>query len=229
MSQNAFALSLCRALALLLMLAIWPARAQEQPVDILFMRPHLSRLAAGTELTYRLERSPSDTARLGEPLSDDIKLMVRSVAASGGRDIDLRIFTGERAREVNGITDLTGNPVLVIFLDRAVSNMARLTGSKAPYFKDRMRAALRDKATSEGVRTEFEGRTLDATRIVVRPFAEDANAERMLGYQGAQFEFLVAQDAPGMLLAMKASFASSLPGAPKLEEEIVLKSSETRP
>lgn len=229
MSQNVFALLLFRALTLLFVLVSWPSQAQEQPVDILFMRPHLSRLTAGAELTYRLERSPSDTARLGEPLSDDIKLVVRSVAASGGRDIDLRIFTGERAREVNGITDLTGNPVLVIFLDRAVSNMVRLTGGNAPYFKDRLRTALRDKATSETTKTEFEGKTLDATRIVVRPFDGDANAERMLGYQRSQFEFLVAEDAPGMLLDMKSSFVSTLADAPKLEEHIFLKSSGARP
>ena len=229
MSKNAFALLLCRALMLLLVLAPWPSQAQERPVDILFIRPHLSSLPAGAELIYRLERTPYDTARLGEPFGDDIKLVVRSVAANGGRDIDLRIFTGDRAREVNAITDLTGNPVLVIFLDRAVSNMVRLTGGNAPYFKDRLRTALRDKATSEAIKTEFEGRTLAATRIVVRPFDEDANAERMLGYQGAQFEFLVAQDVPGMLLDMKSSFVSTLADAPKLEERIFLKSSSAQP
>ena len=229
MSKNAFALMLCRALALLLVLAAWPSLAQERPVDMLFMRPHLSSLPAGAELIYRLERSPSDTARLGEPFEDDIKLAVRSVGANGGRDIDLRIFTGDRAREVNAITDLTGNPVLVIFLDRAVSNMVRLTGGKAPYFKDRLRAALRDKAVSETIKTEFQGKTLDATRIVVRPFDDDANAERMLGYQGSLFEFLVAQDAPGMLLDMKSHFVSTLVDAPKLDEHIFLKSSSAQP
>ncbi|MGX5734470.1 hypothetical protein [Bosea thiooxidans] len=225
MSKNAFALLLGRALTLLLLLVSWPSQAQERPVDMLFTQPHLSSLPAGAELIYRLERTPSDPARLGEPFGDDIRLAVRSVAASGGRDIDLRIFTGDRAREVNAITDLTGNPVLVIFLDRAVSNMVRLTGGRAPYFKDRLRAALRDKATSETIKTEFEGRTLDAMRIIVRPFGEDANAERMLGYQGSQFEFLVAPDAPGMLLDMKSHFVSTLADAPKLEEHIFLKSS----
>ena len=229
MSNNAFALLLCRVLTLLLVLAPWPSQAEERPADILFMRPHLSRLPAGAELIYRLERSASDTTRLGERFEDDIKLVVRSVAASGGRDIDLRIFTGDRAREVNAITDLTGNPVLVIFLDRAVSNMVRLTGGKAPYFKNRLRAALRDKATSETIKTVFEGKALDATRIVLRPFEDDANAERMLGYQGSQFEFLVAEDAPGMLLDMKSRFVSTLADAPKLEERIFLKSSSAPP
>lgn len=50
---------------LLLVLAPWPARAQESPAEILFARPHLSGVPAGSELTYRLERSPSDTRRLG--------------------------------------------------------------------------------------------------------------------------------------------------------------------
>jgi hypothetical protein len=228
-SGKAFAFTLCRAMAALLATALWQAQAQDRPAEVLFMRPHLSGVPAGSELTYRLERLPSDARLLGEPFSDEIKLVVRSVGASGSRDIDLRIFTGERAREVNAISDLTGNPLLVIFLDRAVSNMVRLTGGAAPYFKDRLRAALRDKATSEATTAEFAGRMLDATRIIVRPFVDDANVGRMLGYGEARLEFLVAEAAPGMLLEMTSTFASSLPDAPKLEERIFLKSSSQQP
>lgn len=223
MCGKAFRFAFCWLMALLA-LAPCAAPAQDRPADILFARPHLSGVASGTELAYRLERSPSDIRLLGEPFNDDIKLLVRSVGASGTRDIDLRIFTGERAREVNGITDLTGNPLLVIFLDRAVSNMVRLTGGTAPYFKDRLRSALRDKATSEAAKAEFDGKMLDARRIIVRPFVDDANAGRMLGYGESQFEFLVAEAAPGMLLDMTSKFVSTLPDAPKLEERIFLKS-----
>jgi hypothetical protein len=225
-SGKAFAFVLCRAMTVLLAMALWPAQAQDRPAaDILFAHPHLSGVPLGSELTYRLERSPSDTKRLGEPFGDDIKLVVKSVAASGTRDIDLQIFTGERARDIHSITELTGNPVLVIFLDRAVSDMVRLTGGKAAYFKNRFRAALRDSATSEATRAEFEGKMLDATRVVVRPFVGDANAGRMLGYEGSQFEFLLAEAVPGMLLDMKSKFVSTMPDAPKIEERIFLKSS----
>lgn len=216
-------------MTMLLVLAPWPALAQGKPVEILFSQPHLSDVPAGTELTYRLERSPSDAKLLGEPFGDDIKLVVKSVAASGSRDVDLRIFTGERARDVNSITDLTGNPLLVVFLDRAVSNMVRLTGGKAPYFKSRMRAALLDQATSEATKVELEGKMLDAVRITVRPFVGDPNAGRMSGYEGSQFEFVVAETAPGMLLDMTSSFESAMPNAPNLKERIFLKSSSAQP
>lgn len=229
MSGKAFAVVLCRVMVVVLAIAPWPAQAQDAPVDILFARPHLSGVPSGTELVYRVERSPSDTKRLGEPFGDDIKLVVRSVAASGSRDIDLRMFTGERARDLMSIPDLTGNPVLLIFLDRAVNNMVQLTGGTAPYFKDRLRAGLRDKATGEATKAEFEGKMLDATRIVVRPFVDDTNIGRMLGYEGTQFEILVAEAAPGMLLDMTSHFVSTLPDAPKLEERIFLKSAGAQP
>lgn len=229
MTGKASAVLLCRIIAVVLAIAPWPAQAQDTPVDILFARPHLSGVPSGTELTYRLERAPSDTKRLGEPFGDDIKLVVKSVAASGSRDIDLRMFTAERARDVMSIPDLTGNPVLLIFLDRAVNNMVQLTGGTAPYFKDRLRAGLRDKATGEAAKAEFEGQTLDATRITVRPFVDDTNLGRMLGYEGSQFEILVAEAAPGMLLEMTSHFVSTLPDAPKLEERIFLKSAGAQP
>ncbi|KFC76087.1 hypothetical protein FG93_00227 [Bosea sp. LC85] len=229
MSGKAFAVVLCRVMVVVLAMAPWPAQAQDAPVDILFARPHLSGVPSGTELVYRVERSPSDTKRLGEPFGDDIKLVVRSVAASGSRDIDLRMFTGERARDLMSIPDLTGNPVLLIFLDRAVNNMVQLTGGTAPYFKDRLRAGLRDKATGEATKAEFEGKMLDATRITVRPFVDDTNLGRMLGYEGSKFEILVAEAAPGMLLDMTSHFVSTLPDAPKLEERIFLKSAGAQP
>jgi hypothetical protein len=224
MRGNVFAFAFSCAMAVWLAVIPSPASAQDGPADILFARPHLSGVTAGSELIYRLERSPSDVKRLGEPFGDDIKLVVRSAAANGARDIDLRMFTGERAREPMSFTDLTGNPLLVIFLDRAVNNMVRLMGGTAPYLKNSLRSALRDKATSEVAKAEFEGKTLSAIRITVRPFADDANAGRMLGYEGSQFEFLLAEAAPGMLLDMSSTFVSTLPDAPKLEERIFLKS-----
>lgn len=229
MSGQAFASVLCRAMAMMLAMASLPVQAQDAPADILFARPHLSGVPSGMELTYRLERLPSDAGRLGPPFGDDIKLTVKSAAASGARDIELRIFTGERAREPISMTDLTGNPVLVIFLDRAVSNMAQLTGGSVPYFKGRLRLGLRDKATAEPTSVALDGRTLDARRIVVRPFVDDAMTARMLGYEGSQFEFLVAEGAPGMLLEMTSKFVSTLPDAPTLEERIFLKPSWTQP
>lgn len=223
------ALAACRVFALLLAVLPSVACAQDSPVDLLFSRPHLSPLPAGAELVYRLERDPSDQSRLGEPMSDDIKLLIRSVAPDGGRDVDIQLFTGARGRTVNGITGLSGNPLLVIFLDRAVADMVRLTGGTAPYFKDRLRAGLREKATSEPAQATFDGKTLDATRIRVRPFVDDTNVARMLGYEGSEFEFLVAAEAPGMLLEMHARYSSPLAEAPRLDERILLKSWSVRP
>jgi hypothetical protein len=221
--RTTFAYALCAA-----MMAM-RAQAQDAPADILFMRPHLAGLPAGTELTYRLERKVSDTARLGAPFSDAITLSIGATASDGGREVGLRVFTGERAREVNALGGLTGNPVLVVFLDRAVANLARLTGGKPPYLKARLRVALRDQASSVAATAEFAGRSLEATRIVVRPFADGADTGRLLGYENSEFAFLLAEAAPGMLLELTASFTSTLPEAPKLEERIVLRSVATKP
>jgi len=225
------ALSLRFGLIGLLVLACmpYPASGQERPADILFSRPHLSNLPAGTELIYELERKSSDPARLGPSFNDEIALVITAAARNGGRDVDLRVFTGERERKIDSITEMTGNPLLVFFLDRAVSDMARLTGGTAPYLKDRLRAGLRDKAVSEPVKVAFEGKTLDATRITVRPFENDMNTARMLGFEGSRFEFVLAEAAPGMLLEMSSHFSSTMPDAPKLEERIVLKSAKASP
>ena len=101
------------------------------PVDALFDKPHLQNLPAGAAITYRFERIGSDERLLGPSFADDIVLTVKSVASSGARDVEISVFTGDRQRPGQIITELTGNPLLVLFLDRVVSNLSRLARGTA--------------------------------------------------------------------------------------------------
>ena len=115
------------------------------PVELLFEGQHLSELQPGAQLTYRFDRVVSDSSLLGESFSDEIKLVVTNVAPTGA-EVALSIFSGERARAIQRLPNMIGNPVLIVFLDRALHNMSQLSGIAPPYLRDRIRAGMREKA-----------------------------------------------------------------------------------
>ena len=45
------------------------------------------------------------------------------------------MYSGDRAREPQRITDMDGNPMLVVYLDSAVSHFQQLAGGDRAYLK----------------------------------------------------------------------------------------------
>ncbi len=198
------------------------AEAAAGPVDRLFETPHLAKVEKGQRLTYKLQRTVSEPKLLGLPFSDDILVDIREVTPDGHRNVDIQVFTGDRAREKREIDGLTGNPVLVFFLDRAVANFSMLGGGGKAYLKNRFRIALRSTAKIEATTATFEGKTVEAQRITVVPYALDDKRDKMNGYENARFDIVVSDAVPGYLVEMSSEFVSSQAAAPRLEERIVL-------
>jgi hypothetical protein len=191
------------------------------PVELLFEGKHLSELAPGTQITYRFDRIVSDPSLLGESFSDEIKLVVTSVTPTGA-GVALSIFTGERARSIQMLTNMIGNPVLIVFLDRALNNMSQLVGITRPYLKDRIRLGLREKAVLEPIELSYNGSKTEGFRITVIPFEGDPREGKMLGYERSKLTFVVSEAVPGKLVEMTSTYESALPGAPHLQERITM-------
>ena len=100
------------------------------PSEVLFDTPHLNKLDAGSKVSYRLEQVVSEPRLIGAPIFDDITIAVERVSDDGKRDVNVAVFTGERARPEQKLAGLTGNPLLVVFLDRAIRSYAMIAGGK---------------------------------------------------------------------------------------------------
>jgi hypothetical protein len=198
-------------------------------VDVLFERRHLANVEQGQKIVYRFQRSVSDPKYLGEPFSDDIDLTVQKIADNGTRDISMQVFHGERARPIESLPDMTGNPILIFFLDRAVNNITALAGGNRMYFKGKFRDGIRDKSKIEPVKVDYAGGKVDGFKITVSPFEGDPNALRMLGYEGARFSFTISDNVPGQFVEFTQHFESPVPDSPKLDELITLAKVEKKP
>ena len=201
----------------------WSADSMPSVSDLLFEQKDLDGLKAGDTLTYRFQRTVSERKSLGAPFSDNILVSIKKVAEEDNlRDVDLQIFTGDRARPVQELPHRTGNPVLVVFLDRVVNNFAAMAGGKTQYLKNRMRVDMRENPKIESAKIKFGGKTIEGYRVTMTPFIKDPNRHKMYGYEGSRFDVLVSDAVPGRIVEMAAVFESPLDGAPRLEERIRL-------
>lgn len=190
--------------------------------DILFDTPQLDKVEEGSALIYNFSRKVSEPKLLGPDFSDEIKLSILKAAQDGKKDVEIHVFSGDRARDPRTIEGLTANPVLVFYLDRMVANYAMLAGGNKGYLKNRFRLALRTTAKIEPVKIEYDGKTVDGHHVWVVPYINDPNKEKMSGYEGARFDFFVSDDVPGYLAELTALFESTEASAPMLDERITL-------
>lgn len=204
-------------------LAAAPAACAEtatpNAVDILFERKHLSNVAAGADLDYRFQRSVSSPELLGQPFNDDIHVEIKKVGTDGARDVLIKVFSGDRAREPQPLEGITGNPILVIFLDRSVASYMSVAGGNVGYLKEKFRAALRDRATVEPAKVLLGEKTVEAQRVTIIPYAADVNAAKMRGFQKSKFSIVLSEAVPGQFVEMQATYESTDKAAPRLEEK----------
>jgi hypothetical protein len=202
------------------------AATKPSSVDILFERKHLANVAAGSTLDYRFERKVSAADLLGQPFSDDIKIDVKKVASDGSREVVVKVFSGERARDPQPIDELTGNPILVVFLDRAIASYMSIAGGKTAYLKDKFRTAIRERATVEPVKVKLASNTVDAYRVSITPYSGDLNASKMRGYENSKFTFVVSDAVPGQFVELLATYENVAKDAPRLEERTIMAGAE---
>lgn len=189
---------------------------------VLFDAPHLANVAKGTTLAYRFERQVSEPKLLGEPFADDIKVDVVNDGDAGTKTVVVKVFTGDRGRDPQKIEGMTGNPLLVVFLDRAVNNLAMLSGGSRPYLKQKLKMSFANGAKVEPVEIAFNGASVKGNRIEVKPFVGDPNALKMMGYDGATFDIVVSDQIPGHFVTLASHYASPTKDSPKLDETIKL-------
>jgi hypothetical protein len=178
-----------------------PAGDDITPAErLIFTTDHLHGVPAQTELDYAVVSSeqPSRSADL-------VKVLVLSPDNAKG-DAQVSDHTGNVPLPNGG---LQCNPVIIYFLERDISEMQGLTGGQRRYFQQRLRLALAAGPRIETVTSEAGGKSVSARRIVVQPYLNDPNAERLAQYTAKRYTFLLADDVPGQVVLIR----TDLPGA----------------
>src|SRR5262249_39320277 len=146
-------------------------------VNLIFDHKHLSNVEQGKEIDYRFNRTVSDPQLLGEAFSDTITLKVVAAKPEGQRDVDLQIYTGERARDLQKLPDLTINPVFLVYFNQAVNSFSQLAGGQRPYLTRAFSTGW-EKAKVEPVKVDYNGKPIDAYRVSMAPYVGDQNESK---------------------------------------------------
>ena len=93
--------------------------------------------------------------------TDNITVKIESDGAPGKKNVLVQMYSGDRAREPQRITDMDGNPMLVVYLDGAVSHFRQLAGGDAAYLKGMFKKYLGDGATIAPVTITYKGQQVD--------------------------------------------------------------------
>lgn len=190
--------------------------------QLIFDPPHLELVQKGSEVTYKFERKVSDEKLTSPGYTDEIRVGVFKVAADGKRDVSLQVFTGDRARAAWSETGMTGNPLLLWYLDNCINQFRSVAGGDRDFLKNTFKVALRDKSTFEDVKAEFDGKSVDAVRVSVVPFADSKDIKKMRGFEKSKFSILLSPAVPGYFLEMASELQSTEGSSPKVNEKISL-------
>jgi hypothetical protein len=209
-------------LAMICLSAAGAAGETPKPAELLFDRPHIASVAAGTELVYKFVRKPSDEKALGAGFSDDITVKVESDGTAGKKNLLVQIYSGDRAREPQRVADMDGNPVLVIYLDSAVSHFHQLAGGDSAYLKGIFSRYLGTSATIAPVVITYKGQQVDGYRVTATPYADDPARAKMNGFEGATFTIALSDKIPGCFAQMVSMFSNKDKNVPTLQETTTL-------
>ncbi|CCB65114.1 MULTISPECIES: hypothetical protein [unclassified Hyphomicrobium] len=223
MSKFSFRYAGLAALAVMCMAsASVSAEETPKPADILFERPHIASVAPGTNLVYKFERAPSDPKTLGPGFSDNITLTVESDGAPGKKNVRLQIYSGDRARDPQEITDMDGNPLLVVYLDDAVAHFRLLAGGDGAYLKNMFKKSLAQDAKIAPVKIDYKGQSVDGFRVSLTPYINDPAKARMNGFEGSVFTIALSDKIPGYFAKMVSDYTNNDKKGPSLKETLTL-------
>ncbi len=194
----------------------------KKATDMLFETKHIADVAAGTELLYKFERKPSDEKVMGPGYTDEIKLKIEGDGAPGKKNVVVSVYTGERAREPNHITDMDGNPMLIVYLDTAVGHFQQLTGGDRGYLKNRFSKSLGAEAKAVPVKIDYKGAQVDGFKVTVSPYTDDPARAKMRGYETSEFSIVISAKIPGQFAQMTSHYTNTAKDAPSLDEKTTL-------
>lgn len=184
--------------------------------SVLFDTPHLANISEPGTLRYEYRKSGS----LEEGFVDSVDMVVTEVLPDGRKNLRFAFLTGKRQKEFGAIDGFRGNPLIMLFLQRDVGEMSRLSGGAGSYFRNRIRHAFYDRAVTEATTFDYDGRAYDGTLVTLQPYLRDPKVKHFKRFEKKRYEFLMAPEVPGGIYRIRTSTPGENGAQPLLEESL---------
>lgn len=165
---------------------------------LLFDDPYLGSISPPAELGYRFEHSTADEKSYGKTFADEIKIYVDPPGEGHTlNNVTLDLFTDGRNRRIGPLSDVSGNPVIMVFLERDVFQMKRRVQGASALFRNTIRRAMRENAVVQDVDIRYGGETVAAKKVTISPFKDDRIPQQFAEFRNKIYHFTVSQAVPG--------------------------------
>jgi hypothetical protein len=197
-----------RSLAFAISLLAWPvmapALAQEAPAasELLFETHDWQALPADAALLYKYERVSGLSLEQVRGFTDKIRLVVRPGSATGSRNVQVEMFSSPHRRPAGPFDEVTGNPILILFLEQHLQTLAAAVGANPRYLRNAIRAGLREKASVTATSITYQDQSFPAWRIETQPFAQDLHRAQMKGLDMLNYSFVTSERVPGKIFSI---------------------------
>ncbi|MCH8079583.1 MAG: hypothetical protein IIA06_07380 [Proteobacteria bacterium] len=191
----------------------------------LWMDNHLLNIEQLVRLHYEFEK----TGSYEDGFIDDVYLDIVKINEDGTRDAVLDFFSDEQKQMVapSNVKNITGNPVIGIYLQGDVYEMSRFTEGNWKYFHRQLKLAIANSNTSEHVTIELEGKQYQSEKIVIYPYENIKQKSRLKEFSDKRYEFILSDEIPGKLYQIRTVINDTEnPDVPLVEEVLTLKSVE---
>ena len=166
----------------------------------LWLDNHLGNITQPTSLYYEFEKSGS----YEDGFIDSVFLKVVELNKDGTKNALLDFFTAERKQKIpeGNTTNIKGNPVLGIYMNGDVFDMARITGGKAEryrHFQKQIKVALRETAIVESTTFSYNGKEYEGEKIFFTPYIKDPHRRDFEKFADKYYEIVISEEIPGKI------------------------------
>ena len=161
---------------------------------------HLENVEQPVRLYYEFIKSGT----YEEGFTDAVYLDIVRINEDGTKNALLSFFTGERKQKFSedNTNNITGNPVLGIYLQGDVLEMNRLTSGHWRHFQKSIKIAMRN-AKIEPTSFKFNGNEYKGEKITFSPYLKDPHRNDFLKFSDKRYEFILSEDIPGTLFQIR--------------------------
>jgi hypothetical protein len=171
---------------------ILPPPKLNEAQKLIFFKDHLKGVTKGSQIDYDFKSVTGE-----EQFKDKITVKITEIVSDGKRDLEFDFLSGSHHIDFTPAKGYTGNPVIIHFLERDISLLAKDTGGWNGYFRNRIRDSFKNPVHVNEVEFKFNGNDLKGTEVVVTPFIGDPNAANFKLYVNKRYEFLFSDQVPG--------------------------------
>ncbi len=189
----------------------------------LWLNDHLGNVEKPARLYYEFVKSGT----YEEGFSDAVYLDILEINDDGSKNALLEFFTADRQQAANkdNLSNITGNPIIGIYMQGDVVEMNRLTDGHWRYFHKRIKIAISESAKIDDISFDFAGKKVAGEKITITPYVNDPRRKQFEQFADKRYEFIFSKQVPGSLYQIKTIIPDKS-GADKealIEEILTLK------